>query len=46
MIKTVSNVVEKLRVPIIIINLAVIAAAFYKQGKIDAIAEINSEAKN
>lgn len=46
MIKTVSNVVEKMRVPIIIINLLAIGAAFYKQGKIDAIAEISSEAKN
>ena len=46
MIKTVSNVVEKMRVPIIIINLLAIGAAFYKQGKIDAIAEISSETKN
>ena len=46
MIKTVSNIVEKMRLPILIINLAAIGAAFYKQGKLDAIAEINSESKN
>lgn len=46
MIKTVSNLVEKMRVPIMVINLLVISSAFYKQGKIDAIAELNSEANN
>lgn len=46
MIKTVSNIVEKMRLPIIVMNLLVIGAAFYKQGKLDAITELNSEAKN
>ena len=46
MIKTVSNIVEKMRLPIVIINLLAIGAAFYKQGKLDAITELNSESKN
>ena len=46
MIKTVSNIVEKMRLPIIVLNLLAIGAAFYKQGKIDAIAEAASEPKN
>lgn len=46
MIKTVAKMVDKMRVPIIVMNLLVIGAAFYKQGKVDAIAELNSEAKN
>ena len=46
MIKTVAKMVDKLRVPIIVMNLLVIGATFYKQGKLDAIAELNSEANN
>ena len=46
MIKTVANVVEKMRVPIIIINLLTIGAAFYKQGHMDALKEITAETTN
>ena len=46
MIKTVTKMVDKMRLPIIVMNLLAIGAAFYKQGKIDAIAEIDSETKN
>ena len=46
MIKTVAKMVDKMRVPIIVMNLLVIGATFYKQGKLDAIAELNSETKN
>jgi len=49
MIKFVSKVVDKMTLPLVIMNIAAIGAMFYKQGKLDAISElnaINSEAKN
>ena len=41
MIKNVVKMVDKIRVPIIVMNLLVIGATFYKQGKLDAISELS-----
>ena len=39
-IRTIAKLIDKLNYPIIVLNIAVIATAFYKQGKLDAAKEI------
>lgn len=49
MIRFVTKVVNKLTLPLVIMNIAAIGAIFYKQGKIDAVnelKEIDSATKN
>jgi uncharacterized protein (DUF2164 family) len=41
MIKFVTKVVDKLLIPIVILNIAAIGSVFYNQGKADAIREAN-----
>lgn len=43
MIKFVAKMIDKLNYPIILLNIAVIGAAFYKQGKLDAAKELKKE---
>ena len=40
MIRFVTKVVDKLLIPIVILNVAAIGAVFYNQGKTDAITEL------
>lgn len=37
---------DKMMIPLVIINIAAIGSVFYKQGKLDAIAEIESAKKD
>lgn len=46
MIKFVAKMIDKLNYPIILLNIAVIATTFYKQGQIDAAKEIEKAKKN
>ena len=38
--------VDKMMIPIVIVNLVAIGSVFYKQGRMDALAEIESEKKD
>lgn len=40
MFKFVTKVVDKLSIPIMLLNMAAIGAMFYNHGKVDAIAEM------
>lgn len=42
-IKRLAKLIDKLNYPIILLNAAVIATAFYKQGKKDALKELEKE---
>ena len=45
MIKNIVKAVEKLYIPIIMLNVAAIGSVFYNRGKLDAIAEIAAAAQ-
>lgn len=42
-IKTIAKMIDKLNYPIIVLNIAVIATTFYKQGRLDAIKELEKK---
>lgn len=42
-IKYIAKMIDKLNYPIILLNIAVIATAFYKQGKIDGVKEFEKK---
>lgn len=46
MIKFVSKMMDKLFVPLIVLNVAAVASMFYNRGKMDAIVELNAETKS
>lgn len=46
MIKFVAKMIDKMSYPIIILNIAAIGAAFYKQGQMDALKELKTKDKN
>ena len=42
-IKFIAKMIDKMNYPIVLLNIAVIATAFYKQGKLDAAKELKKE---
>ena len=42
MIKNIVKAVEKLYIPIILLNVAAFGSVFYNRGKLDAIAELSA----
>jgi hypothetical protein len=44
-IKSIAKMIDKLNYPIIVLNIAVIATAFYKQGKLDGVKEYEKSKK-
>ena len=41
-IKFIAKMIEKMNYPLIVLNIAAIGAAFYKQGQLDALKEIKT----
>lgn len=42
MFKYVSKVMDKLYLPVLLLNMAAVGAIFYNRGKVDAIVELNT----